>query len=213
MSAGNGVGKGAGKGAGNGAENGTRKGAGSNGDGGAGKGATQGSKQQPFRFKGLKLLGFVVLLYGGAYLWDASRAFKSLEGFAHILGTLIPILIVVTVLTALINRFIDPKSLARHLGEESGVKRWIIALSAGVVSHGPMYAWYPMIQGLREKGARDGLLIAFFYARAVKVALLPMMVAYFGLTFTVVLTLLTLLAAWGQGVVMDRVSGSRKERE
>ena len=176
---------------------------------GADKGANSGSKRPPFRFKGLKLLGFVVLLYGGAYLFDDSRMFKSLEGFVHVLGTLIPILIVVMVLTALINLFIDPKSLAKHLGGESGVKGWVIALSAGVVSHGPMYAWYPMIQGLREKGARDGLLIAFFYARAVKVALLPMMVAYFGLTFTVVLTVLTLLAAWGQGVVMDRVSGSR----
>ncbi len=172
---------------------------------GSGRGTGQNSKQPPFRFKGLKLLGFVVLLYGAAYLWDTSRTLKSLEGFAHVLGTLIPILIVVTILTALIHLFIDPKSLAKHLGEESGVKGWVIALSAGVVSHGPMYAWYPMIQGLREKGARDGLIIAFFYARAVKVALLPMMVAYFGLTFTVVLTVLTLLAAWGQGVVMDRV--------
>ena len=172
---------------------------------GSGKGDGQGSKPPPFRFKGLKLLGFVVLLYGAAYLWDTSRAIKSLEGFAHVLGTLVPILIVVTVLTALINLFLDPKSLARHLGGESGLKGWVIALSAGVVSHGPMYAWYPMIQGLREKGARDGLIVAFFYARAVKVALLPMMVAYFGLTFTVVLTLLTLLAAWGQGVVMNRL--------
>ncbi len=180
-------------------------GAGNGAEKGSGRDTGQGSKQQPFRFKGLKLLGFVVLLYGGSYLWDASRALKSLEGFAHVLGTLIPILIVVTFLTALINLFIDPKSLARHLGAESGIKGWMIALSAGVVSHGPMYAWYPMIQGLREKGARDGLLIAFFYARAVKVALLPMMVAYFGLTFTVVLTVLTLLAAWGQGVVMDRI--------
>ncbi len=170
---------------------------------GSDRGTGQHSKQPPFRFKGLKLLGLVVLFYGAAYLWDTSRTFKSLEGFVHVLGTLIPILIVVTVLTALINLFINPKSLAKHLGGESGVKGWGIALSAGVVSHGPMYAWYPMIQGLREKGAKDGLLIAFFYARAVKVALLPMMVSYFGLTFTVVLTVLTLLAAWGQGIVME----------
>jgi uncharacterized membrane protein YraQ (UPF0718 family) len=81
----------------------------------------------------------------------------------------------------------------------------VIALAAGVISHGPMYAWYPMIQDLREQGARDGLIIAFFYARAVKVALLPMMVVYFGLTFTVSLTILTLLAAWAQGVVADRL--------
>jgi hypothetical protein len=53
---------------------------------------------------------------------------------------------------------------------------------------------------------RDGLVAAFFYARAIKVPLLPMMVAYFGLDFTIVLTILTLAAAWLQGLAMDRWS-------
>jgi len=168
-----------------------------------------GAKQKgakPFRLKGIKLLAGVMVLYGVAFLWAPDKGMASLKGFAHVLGTLVPILVVVVLLSALLQRFVNPRALAKHLGDESGVRGWMIALAAGVVSHGPMYAWYPMIQDLREKGAKDGLIVAFFYARAVKLFLLPMMAVYFGVTFTVVLTVLTLLAAWGQGVVMDRIS-------
>jgi uncharacterized membrane protein YraQ (UPF0718 family) len=179
------------------------------GQSGKGRGGAGGGKQKqppPFRFKGLKLLGFVAVLYGLAFVLSPDQAMASVQRFGHVLGTLVPILLVVWILTALINRFLSPEDLARHLGEDSGLRGWMIALGAGVISHGPMYAWYPMIQDLREQGARDGLIIAFFYARAVKVALLPMMVIYFGLTFTVALTVLTLLAAWVQGAVADRLS-------
>ena len=162
--------------------------------------------KKKFQFKGLKLLGIVVLLYVAAFIFDPNRGGMSLEGFWHVLKTLIPILAVVIVLTAMLQLWVDPKDLARHLGEESATRGWMIALAAGVVSHGPMYAWYPMIQDLREKGARDGLIVAFFYARAVKLFLLPMMAAYFGLTFTVVLTILILAAAWGQGVAMNALT-------
>jgi len=101
--------------------------------------------------------------------------------------------------------FHHPGVLAKHLGHKSGMRGWFIALTAGILSHGPMYAWYSMIEDLRRHGMRDGLIAAFFYARAIKLPLLPLMVAYFGLDFTVILSCLTILAAWGQGVAIDRL--------
>jgi len=163
-------------------------------------------KGKRFRFRGLRFLGLVAGLYLLAAMMDSPQAHRALEAALKVLGSLLPILLLVILLTALINFLFHPKSLARHLGEEGGWRGWAIALSAGVLSHGPMYAWYPMIADLRRHGMRDGLTAAFFYARAVKLPLLPMMVAYFGLDFTVLLSLLTLLAAWGQGMIMDRWS-------
>jgi uncharacterized membrane protein YraQ (UPF0718 family) len=170
------------------------------------KGQKQGQgKGQKFKFKGLKLLGAVIAVYLLVFVFDQHRAILALREFAHVMGIFIPILLVIIPLTALIGLYLDPKSLARHLGEDSGARGWAIALTAGVISHGPMYAWYPTIQDLREKGAKDGLIITFFYARAVKLALLPMLAAYFGIVFAVTLTVLTLIAAWLQGLVMDRM--------
>jgi uncharacterized membrane protein YraQ (UPF0718 family) len=160
-------------------------------------------KKKEFRFMGLRLLGFVVLLYLGLWLAGSTGVVPALRRAGHILATLAPILAVVVLLSAGINYWLNPKALAKHLGEESGLRGWLIALGAGILSHGPMYAWYPLIEDLRRHGVRDGLVAAFFYARAIKLPLLPMMVAYFGLDFTVVLTLLTLAAAWLQGLGMD----------
>jgi len=163
-------------------------------------------KEKGFRFMGLRLLGFVLLLYLGLWAAGSAGVLPALYKAGRILETLLPILAVVVFISAGINRLLDPKKLAKHLGEESGIRGWLIALGTGVLSHGPMYAWYPLIQDLRRHGMRDGLVAAFFYARAIKVPLLPMMVAYFGLDFTIVLTVLTLVAAWLQGLVMDRWS-------
>jgi len=158
------------------------------------------------RWMGVRLLGLVVLLYLGLALAGSPGALKAWRQSLEILETLLPILGVVVFIAGGINYLLDPRSLAKHLGDESGARGWMIALGAGVLSHGPMYAWYPVIAELRRHGMRDGLVAAFFYARAIKVPLLPMMAAYFGVDFTVILTLLTLLAAWGQGMMLEAFS-------
>jgi uncharacterized membrane protein YraQ (UPF0718 family) len=80
-----------------------------------------------------------------------------------------------------------------------------IAIAAGVLSHGSMIAWYPMLRELRYHGMRDGFMAAFFYARAVKVPMLPVMVKYFGWKFTLLLTTFTLAAAAVQGLIIEYI--------
>jgi hypothetical protein len=45
---------------------------------------------------------------------------------------------------------------------------------------GPIYAWYPLLKELREKGAANSLIAIFLGNRAVKPFLLPIMISYFG---------------------------------
>ena len=94
---------------------------------------------------------------------------------------------------ALLGTFIDAKAISKHLGEQSGLKGWLLALLGGVLSHGPGYVWYPLLQNLREQGARDGLVVAFIYARAIKIPWLPLMITYFGWAFTLVYTFYVVL--------------------
>jgi uncharacterized membrane protein YraQ (UPF0718 family) len=171
----------------------------------------QKGKKRPFRFQGVKFMVGVGLLYGALALYDGTKTLQALQKSGMVLIEILLIFSVVVFISAAINYFIDSKSFARHLGEESGIRGWLIALGAGILSHGPMYAWYPMIQDLRSHGAGDGRVTAFFYARAIKVPLLPIMVEYFGLAFTVILTLYILLAAWIQGLIMDRLDWVRSE--
>ena len=155
--------------------------------------------------RGIGFLGIVFLAYLILFIVDPGKTIAALKSAGNVAAALLPILFFVSILTALINFFIHPGVLAKHLGHKSGMRGWFIALTAGILSHGPMYAWYSMIEDLRRHGMRDGLIAAFFYARAIKLPLLPLMVAYFGLDFTVILSCLTILAAWGQGVAIDRL--------
>jgi hypothetical protein len=62
-----------------------------------------------------------------------------------------------------------------------------------------------MLSEIRKQGARDGLIMAFFYTRSIKVPWLPLMVSYFGLLFTVLLTFYVIVGAWLQGYIVNRL--------
>ena len=125
------------------------------------------------------------------YLSLAFLNFKLFEGsllnFASLLAKVLPVLGLVFVLIFIFNLFVEPKTLTKYLGSSSGIAGWLIAIAGGIISTGPIYMWYPFLADLREKGARKALVAAFLYARAVKLPLLPLMIYYFGVSFTVII--------------------------
>ena len=161
--------------------------------------------EKGFRFRGKLFLLLVVAAYMVFFMVNAAEAYQALLRGGLLLVRLIPVFTTVIFMIALVNYFLRPAQIVRWLGRESGRKGWLLSLLAGVVSHGPVYAWYPMIENLRRHGGRDGLLVVFFYSRCIKVPLLPLMVDYFGMTFTAVLTFYTLVGSLAQGWLMDRL--------
>lgn len=153
---------------------------------------------------GWVMLFIVLSLYGVSVVYNLPGTYDALLSSFQVLKVITPILLIVIFLMALLNSLISPKKISKHLGHDAGAKGWFIALASGVLSHGPGYVWYPMLSELRSHGARDGLIVAFFYARAIKLPWLPMMISYFGLAFTITLTLYILLAALLQGIITDK---------
>ncbi|WP_294954377.1 permease [Sulfurovum sp.] len=162
-------------------------------------------KKQMKNRSGYMMLAVVAILYAVLYFFNADKILLALKASFHILKMIAPILLIVFFLMALLNTFLDEKNIAKHLGKESGLKGWFIALLGGILSHGPGYIWYPMLQDLRAKGALDGLVVAFIYARSIKLPWLPLMISYFGLAFTLVLSLYIILGAFIQGVLTNRL--------
>ena len=154
-------------------------------------------------FKGVKFLIIVLILYVVLMLADTTHALSALHKAGSILLSLLPLFLLIIILTALINYFLKPKQIIKHFGKDSGAKGIFYALIGGIISHGPMYAWYGMLQDMRSHGLKDGLIAVFMYARAVKLPLLPFMVDLFGLLFTIVMTLYILIASVVQGKVID----------
>ena len=156
-------------------------------------------------YAGWYFLAAVVALYLLTYLISPESVFVSLEFFSSLLLKLIPVFVLVFVLLALANYFIKPKMLADHMGHGSGVKGWFIAIFAGIISTGPIYLWYPLLNEMQKHGMRNGLLATFLYARAVKVPLFPILILYFGLQYTIILSLVIMVAAPLQGLLTEKL--------
>ena len=161
-------------------------------------------QEKPFAFRGKYLLLAVLILYGLFFLFNSQPALLALQKSGSILIKILPIFAVVILFTAFINYLLRPKQIAHHLGKDSGMKGWLWALAAGVISHGPMYAWYPLLEDLRSHGMKDGLIVVFFASRTIKIPLLPMMIDYFGLIFTLVLSVYILFGALLQGLLLEK---------
>ena len=138
------------------------------------------------------------------------RVVKALAISGHTLVQLaIPLCIAVTVMF-LMNLFVKASHISRFLGEGAGARGLVLSTLAGIFSMGPIYAWYPLLKDLREKGASDFHLANFLSNRAVKPFLLPVMVFYFGWVFTVVLNVLIVTGALVAAGVVNMVVGSRR---
>ena len=161
------------------------------------------------KFKGMKFLIIVLIAYVVLLLADMPHALSALQKGGSILLSLLPLFLLIIILTALINYFLKPKQIIKHFGKDSGAKGIFYALIGGIISHGPMYAWYGILQDMRSYGLKDGLIATFMYARAVKLPLLPFMIDLFGLLFSIVMTLYILIAAVLQGKVIDALEKKR----
>jgi uncharacterized membrane protein YraQ (UPF0718 family) len=132
--------------------------------------------------------------------------------FLKILGDVAPALAVVFLMMFFANLLVKPEIIVRHLGEEAGFRKWLVAVFGGIISSGPIYLWYPLLADLKEKGMSNSLMAAFLYSRAVKIPLMPLMAYYFGWAFVVVfsfyLVVSSIIAGWLVGEIAGEEVGS-----
>ncbi len=157
---------------------------------------------------------FFLTVVAALYLIAAIADFTLFKGalfeFAALAQKIIPVLVLVFILMFLSNLFLDPKKINKLVGESAGTKGWIMSVAGGILSSGPIYMWYPLLSDLKEKGMKDSFMAVFLYNRAVKIPLLPMMVYYFGLKFTAILTFYMILFSIINGVFVEKLLGIKK---
>jgi len=161
-------------------------------------------------YAGWYFLLIVLIAYIVTLLISNTLAQSALDLFADIILKVAPILLVVFIFTTLINYFVTPKILIRHLGKKSGAKGWIVSIIAGIISTGPIYMWYPLLNDLQKQGMRNGLIAAFLYNRAVKLPLLPMLILYFGYAYAIVLLSVMVIISVFQGMLIEKLVGGSK---
>ncbi len=160
----------------------------------------------------LYFLCSVIILYILLFSLTPEKIYPSLQIALHIFIQIIPVITAVILLMGISNYILKPKTVIKHLGGDSGVKGWILAISFGILSHGSIYVWYPLLKELHKHGMRTGLLAAFLYNRAIKIPLLPLMIFYFGIPFVAVLTINTIVASVVEGNIIEMIEYSSDKK-
>ena len=114
-------------------------------------------------------------------------------------------------LVFIMNLLLKPALIAKLLGAKSGIRGLLISAVSGIISVGPIYAWYPLLKELREQGASDALIAVFLNNRAVKPFLLPVMISYFGWVYVLLLTIFTILGSLACGYLVIAAGGHSQQ--
>ncbi len=158
-------------------------------------------------------VGIMIAIYLMVYFTFPSLFYEAVLQTYSILLSVIPILALVFVFIFLFDLFIKPDKIGTYLGQEAGARGWIFSIVAGILSAGPIYVWYPLLSDLKEKGMRTSFMSTFLYNRSIKLPLLPIMIHYFGVTYTLILTLYMIIASVVVGyiteMIVDDTTGSQ----
>ncbi|MGB5750118.1 MAG: hypothetical protein WBM69_24295 [Desulfobacterales bacterium] len=162
-------------------------------------------KRNVAKYNGIYFLGAVVFIYFLLFFCHPEKIKNSLKISADALIQILPSLLFIILFMGIMNYFVSPGAVSKYVGKGSGIKGWFLAIFTGILSHGPVYAWYPILRDLRNQGMKSGLIAAFLYNKAIKIPLLPLMVYYFGTRFVLIFTCYIVVASIVQGWIIQMI--------
>ena len=162
---------------------------------------------------GWVFLSGVALVYAVGALFDPGVVVRALTSLGTLLLRLLPALALVFVLMVVMNLFTDREKLAALFGRAKGLKASLLASLLGILSLGSIYAWYPLLAELRQKGLDARPVAAFLYGRALKLPLLPVMIQYFGVAYTATLSVAIIVFSVCSGIIVGRLVETTPQRK
>lgn len=154
---------------------------------------------------GVKFMLGMLAVYLLASLVDKAFVLSALNQSIQTFIQLLPILAVVFAIIFIVNLFLKPETIKKHLGQDSGLKGWLYASLGSVLIVSPPYVIFPLLGQLKQHGMKYSLMAVFLGNRNVQPAFLPVMVYYFGLPFTVIISSYILIFSILSGILVGKV--------
>ena len=152
----------------------------------------------------------ILVIYAILFFVSPDKAGQAIKSSGNVFLSMLVPLGLVFLIMLLINLFLKPAAVAKFLGKGSGIKGVALSAVAGIISTGPIYAWYPLLKDLKDKGAGESSIAIFLYNRAVKPFMLPVMIGYFGWLYVVILTIIMVLASIAVGFSVSIYPSSQR---
>ena len=129
---------------------------------------------------------------------DISITFKN--SFVEMI-TFIPALFIIV---GLFDVWVPKEKIQKHIGQESGIKGIAIVVLLAMLQAGPLYGAFPVAYMLWKKGASIKNIFIYLGAfSSLKIPMLGIEIAYLGIQFTLVRTLVSLPLFIGIGYLME----------
>ncbi|MBU4216619.1 hypothetical protein L6270_00520 [Candidatus Parcubacteria bacterium] len=154
---------------------------------------------------GQKFLLGVVLVYFVVGYFRQEITKKAFEESWTALQGVLPFLVLVFIIIFLVNLFVKPEMIKKHLGADVGWRKWLYVVIGSVIIVGPPYVLFPIFGELKKNGMKNSLIVAFFSNRNVQPVFIPVMIHYFGLAFTVVVSIYVLIFSLVNGYIAGKI--------
>ncbi len=154
---------------------------------------------------GIKFFLTMTSIYVVIFFINPNFIESTFRVFAKSFVNLLPMLLFVFSMIFIINIFFKPESIKHHLGHDSGIKWWIYTSIASLLILGPPYVLFPMLKDLRNHWMKYSLIGFFLNNRNVQPIFLPVMAYYFWLTFTIVITIYTIIFAFINANILGKI--------
>ncbi len=152
-----------------------------------------------------KFLFIIFGIYLVAAMIDLPTTKNAIINFLEMFTKILPILGVVIVAMTLVNLYFTEERTTKILGQNSGTRGWIYTIITSLFIIGPPYVLYPLLGNLQKRGMKDSLLAAMLYNKNVKIYFLPVMVYYFGLKFTLIISIYIILFSIITGKLIEKI--------
>jgi len=146
-----------------------------------------------------------IIIYLIITLFNQEIIINSLIEFKNIFISIIPTLIFIIILMIISDFFLDENKIQKISKKLIGIKGWLISGISGIISAGPIYIWYPFLSNLKNKGIKQGYLIAFLYNRAIKIPQIPMMLLIYNIQFITILFIVMFIFSIVQGLIGEKI--------
>ena len=143
----------------------------------------------------IKFLSFMILVYIMSFLLFPSYTYSSFLGFIKSFIDILPMLILMFFVIFIINIFLKPESVKKHLWHDSWIKWWIYTCIGSILISWPPYILFPMLKELRQHWMKYSLIALFMNNRNVQPAFLPAMIYYFWFDITIVVSIYIMIFA------------------
>lgn len=151
-----------------------------------------------------KFFSVVFLTYIFIFFVNREFAKMAASNFLATLKSILPIIVLVFFVMFVMNLFIKPEVIKKHLGKDSGLKGWLYTIIGSIVISGPPYILMPAISDFRKHGMKTSLVATFLSNRSVQPVFLPVMAYYFGWQYTILVSCLVVIFSVISGLIVGK---------